>query len=32
MLEEMDTFDAAYTADNEASGLASVNMVDQLFC
>ena len=26
MLEEMDTFDGAYTADDEASGLASVNL------
>ena len=26
MLEEMDTFNAAYTADDEVSGLASVNL------
>ena len=26
MLEEMDTFDGAYTTDDEASGLASVNL------
>ena len=26
MLEEVDTFDGAYTADDEASGLASVSL------
>ena len=26
MLEEMDTFDGAYTTDDEASGFASVNL------